>query len=159
MAVVLKYPIKTTQMWLIYSLTNRFHVAVYLFSNRSQMTSKCGKKKKMAHKPIVECVSDVLTTFWHPLWSITEQMHSNMESYLKACSCPLWRTWKKPFDVICCLYKIKQSHWLLCIARKFLSSEQPCELKSLDVAFNIARVFFHKTFLSLIFAQSPKILS
>ena len=27
-------------------LTNRFHVAVRLFSNRSRMTSKCGKKKK-----------------------------------------------------------------------------------------------------------------
>ena len=27
-------------------LTNRFHVAVCLFSNRSQMTSKCGKTKK-----------------------------------------------------------------------------------------------------------------
>ena len=31
-------------------LTNRFQVAVRLFSNRSQMTSKCGKNKKMAHK-------------------------------------------------------------------------------------------------------------
>ena len=31
-------------------LTNRFHVAVRLFSNRSQMTSKCGKKKKVAHE-------------------------------------------------------------------------------------------------------------
>ena len=29
-------------------LTNRFHVAVRLFSNRSQMTSKCGKNKKVA---------------------------------------------------------------------------------------------------------------
>ena len=27
-------------------LTNRFQVAVRLFSNRSQMTSKCGKNKK-----------------------------------------------------------------------------------------------------------------
>ena len=27
-------------------LTNRVHVAVRLFSDRSQMTSKCGKKKK-----------------------------------------------------------------------------------------------------------------
>ena len=27
-------------------LTNRFHVAVRLFSNRSQMTSKCGRTKK-----------------------------------------------------------------------------------------------------------------
>ena len=31
-------------------LRNRFHVAVRLFSNRSQMTSKCGKNKKVAHK-------------------------------------------------------------------------------------------------------------
>ena len=32
------------------SITNRFHVAVRLFSNRSQMTSKCGKNKKVAHE-------------------------------------------------------------------------------------------------------------
>ena len=31
-------------------LTNRFQVAMRLFSNRSQMTSKCGKNKKVAHK-------------------------------------------------------------------------------------------------------------
>ena len=31
-------------------LTNRFQVAMPLFSNRSQMTSKCGKNKKVAHK-------------------------------------------------------------------------------------------------------------
>ena len=34
----------------LFYLTNRFHVAVHLFSNRSQMTSKCGKNKKVAHK-------------------------------------------------------------------------------------------------------------
>ena len=61
-------------------LTNRFHVAVRLFSNRSQMTSKCGKNKKVAHEAIAECVTDVLTTFWRLLWSITEQTHGNMES-------------------------------------------------------------------------------
>jgi len=44
-------------------LTNRFHVAVRLFSNRSQMTSKCDKNKKVAHEAIAECVPDVLTTF------------------------------------------------------------------------------------------------
>ena len=43
-------------------LTNSFHVAVRLFSDRSQMTSKCGNKK-VAHKPIAECVTDVLTAF------------------------------------------------------------------------------------------------
>ena len=31
-------------------LINRFHVAVRLFSKRSQMTSKCGKNKKVAHE-------------------------------------------------------------------------------------------------------------
>ena len=47
----------------VHHLTNRFHVAVRLFSNRSQMTSKCGKNKKVAHEAIAECVTDVLTTF------------------------------------------------------------------------------------------------
>ena len=46
-----------------FHLTNRFHVAVCLFSNRSQMTSRCGKNKKVAHEAIAECVTDVLTTF------------------------------------------------------------------------------------------------
>ena len=30
--------------------TNRFQVAMRLFSNRSQMTSKCGKNKKVAYE-------------------------------------------------------------------------------------------------------------
>ena len=53
-------------------LTNRFHVAVRLFSNISQMTSKCGKTKKSGTRGVAECVTDVLTTFWRLLWSITE---------------------------------------------------------------------------------------
>ena len=52
----------------------------HLSCNRSQTTSKCGKNKKVAHEAIAECVTDVLTTFWRPLWSITGQMHGNMES-------------------------------------------------------------------------------
>ena len=31
-------------------LTNTFHVAVRLFNNRSQITSKCDKNKKVAHE-------------------------------------------------------------------------------------------------------------
>ena len=31
-----------------------------------------GKKKKVAHEAIGECVTDVLTTFWRLLWSFTE---------------------------------------------------------------------------------------
>ena len=37
-------------------LTNRFQFAVRLFSYKSQMTSKCGKNKKVAHEAIA-CVS------------------------------------------------------------------------------------------------------
>ena len=48
---------------LSYLAINRIHVAVRLFSNRSQMTSKCDKNKKVAHEPLGECVTDVLTTF------------------------------------------------------------------------------------------------
>ena len=43
-------------------LTNRFHVAVRLFSSRSQMTSKCGKNKGVA-RAARECVTDVFSTF------------------------------------------------------------------------------------------------
>ena len=52
------------------NLTNRFHVAVRLFSNRSQMTSKCGKNKKVAHEaqPSVSLMFlphfDVLCDLW-----------------------------------------------------------------------------------------------
>ena len=38
-------------------LTNRFHTAVGLFSNRSQTTSKCGTQGR------AKCITAVLTTF------------------------------------------------------------------------------------------------
>ena len=45
------WPIRQkSPLHIIEKLTNRFHVAVRLFSNRSQMTSKCGKNKKVAHE-------------------------------------------------------------------------------------------------------------
>ena len=44
-------------------LTNRFHVAVRLFNNRSLMTSKCGKNQKVAPEAIAKCATDVLTAF------------------------------------------------------------------------------------------------
>ena len=95
------------------SLTNRFHVAVGLFSNIITMTSKCGTNKKVAHKGTAECVT---VTFWCHLWSITEQTQGHMESicfiqqrskllqlfyfkiflnYSKTSLCPLWQTRKK----------------------------------------------------------------
>ena len=47
----------TTQIRRVIYLTNRSHVAVRLFSSRSQMTSKCGKNKEVAHEPQAPSVS------------------------------------------------------------------------------------------------------
>ena len=55
--------------------TNRFHVAVGLFSNRSHKTSKCGKNISDTLGYWLVCHFFVLTTFWSHLWSITEQTH------------------------------------------------------------------------------------
>ena len=61
-------------------IQNRFHVAVRLFSNRSQKTSKCGKNISDTLGYRLVCHVFVLTTFWRHLWSITRQKHGNMES-------------------------------------------------------------------------------
>ena len=42
----------------IVNLTNRFHIAVPLLSNKSQMMSKFGKKKQVAHKLLGERVTE-----------------------------------------------------------------------------------------------------
>jgi len=121
----------------------------------SQMTSRCGKNNKVAHVTIAECATDVLTTFWRPLWSITEQTHGNMESICfiqlnkhtssafhfknfltrKPAFAHFGKHEKKPFDVICCLYKMKQSHWLLCITRNCDWSRKIAPLSNLTQMF------------------------
>ena len=47
------------------SLTNRFHVAVLLFSYRWQVMSECGyrKNKKICTQGTAECVTAALSTF------------------------------------------------------------------------------------------------
>ena len=37
-------------------------------------------KQKSGTRAAGECVTDVFTTFWCPLWSVTKQTHGNMES-------------------------------------------------------------------------------
>ena len=80
------------------NLTNRFHVAARLFTNRSQMTSKFGKSKKV---PLI---------------------------------------FQPHFDVLCdLLLNRRTATWNLFVLYN-LSSEQPWQPKSLDVALNIAGV-------------------
>ena len=59
-------------------LTNRLHVAVSLFSNRSQMTSKCGKNKKVAHVAINECQSLIFLPHFDAFCDLLLKKHSNM---------------------------------------------------------------------------------
>ena len=86
------------------------------------MTSKCGKNKKVAY----ESVTDVLTTFWRLLWSITESdarqhgiylFYIMTKSEIRPFAQPLHE--RKPFDVIYDVYKMKQFHWLLCVGKEW----------------------------------------
>lgn len=61
--------------------TNKLHVTVGLFNNRSQMTFKCGKNNTVVDEAQLG-VSDVLGTFWRNLWSLTEQTYKNHGNYL-----------------------------------------------------------------------------
>ena len=50
-------------------------------------------------------------------------LFQNILTYCKSWPLPtLVKTKKKPFDIIYYLYKLKQSHWLLCIAKNCVSS-------------------------------------
>ena len=98
------------------NLTNRFHVAVLLFSNRSQMTSKCGKNKKVAHEALphlslmflqhfyVFC--DLLLNRRTAAWNLFvlynnekpflfQNISTQRESRLLSRLCPLWEDEKK----------------------------------------------------------------
>ena len=59
---------------------SRFHVAVCLFSNRSQRTSKCVKSLSDTLGDRLVGHFFVLTTFLRHLWFCTEQTHGSMES-------------------------------------------------------------------------------
>ena len=60
-------------MFFLLYKTNRFHVAVRLFSNRSQRTSKCGKNISGTLSYRHVCHFVVLTTSWRHLWSRDHQ--------------------------------------------------------------------------------------
>ena len=109
-----------------------------LFSHRSQMISKCGKNKKVAHEAIAECVNDdFLIYYWtdarqHGVYLFYTVRKQATTAFLfqiflnriakraitrKPAFAQFGKHEKKPFDKICCLYKMKQFHWLLCVTR------------------------------------------
>ena len=92
----------------IFYLTSRFHVAVRLFSNRSQMTSKCGKDKKVAHEaqpsvslmflPHFDVLCDLLlnrrTATWNLFVAYNKKLkYTEKNAFLFQIS-PLWQTRK-----------------------------------------------------------------
>ena len=66
-------------------------------------------------------------------WTDARQHGIHLFYITKARLCPLWRTCKKPFDVICCLHKMKQFHWLLCEAKNCKWSRKITPLVTLKV--------------------------
>ena len=46
-----------------FDLTNRFHLAVRVYSDNAQRTSKRGENKGVRYEPQASSVTDVLTTF------------------------------------------------------------------------------------------------
>ena len=51
-------------------LTNRFYVAMRVFSNRSQVTSKCGKNKKVMFLPHFDVFCDLLLNGCMATWNL-----------------------------------------------------------------------------------------
>ena len=145
------------KFFLNFYLTNRFHVAVRLFSNRSQMTSKCSNKK-VAHEAQPSVSLMFLPHFDVFCNLLMKQTHGNMESFYiyiyivtkslflilkyfnitrKPAFCPAFAPplhVKKPFDVIYDLYKMKQFHWLLYIAKNCDWSRKIAPLSNLTRA-------------------------
>ena len=76
-------------------LTNRFHVAVRLFINRSQMTSKCGKNKKVAHEaqpsvslmflPRFDVLCDLLLNRRTETWNLFALYNKKIKIHGKKC--------------------------------------------------------------------------
>ena len=103
-------------------LTNRFHVAMRLFSNRSQMTSKCGRNKKvMLFLARFDVLCDLLlnrrTATWtlFVLYNKKIKIYGNkLPFYFKFCH---FDRHENSTDVILCPYKMKRTDCLLCLAK------------------------------------------
>ena len=71
----------------------------------------------------------------------TDEAFFNFKLFQHNANAGLWslrRTWKKPFDVIYYLYKMKQSHWLLYVAKDFDWSRKTSPLSNLTRESHVA---------------------
>ena len=104
-----------------------------LFSNRSQMTSKCGKNKKVAHEaqlsvslmflPHFDVLCYLLPNRRTSTWNLLILFYINYKK-IKTYGINAFLFQISHFDrhensteVISCLYKMKRTDWLLCLAK------------------------------------------
>ena len=140
----------------------RFHIAVRLFSNRSQITSKCGKNKSVTRgdsRVCHWCCYHILTSsviyYWtdarqhgiYLFYIITKQIITHkafvyfkiLQHNAKAGLCPAFAHFGRdetiPFDVIYDLYKMRQFHCLLWIAKNCDRSRKITSLSNLTQAW------------------------
>ena len=71
-------PITTFRLFIL--KTNIFYLPLGLYSKRSQNTTKFSKKSSVTHTAAPRVQLFVLNKLWCHLWSITEQIHGNVES-------------------------------------------------------------------------------
>lgn len=92
-------------LYYIINQASRFHVAMHLFSHRSQKTSKCGKN-------INDKLSLCLYSYhiWHHLWINTEQTHRNMES--------IYYKWRRILACLTYLQDVFHLIWIVWIRNK-----------------------------------------
>ena len=92
-------------IFLLYK-TNRFHVAVRLFSNRSQRTSKCGKNisdtlgcascATFLFLPHFDVICDLLLNRRTATWNL----FVNLITYLHVIKYTYWMLWQKIINII-----------------------------------------------------------
>ena len=94
----------------ISNLTNRFRVAVRLFSSRSRRTSKCGKNKKVAHEAMQLNVAVVTAVWsWVPAVAVCTGHLSYTFFSLYSSTCVLF-TCLELILIYLCFYRSLSSH-------------------------------------------------
>ena len=100
---------------------------MHLFSDRSQMMSKCGMNKKVSHEaqpsvslmflPHFDVLCDLLLNRRTATWNLFVLYNKNALKFLFQIS-PLWWTRKKHWhDLTVRLYRMKLTDSLLCLAK------------------------------------------
>ena len=93
-----------------------------LLNERMEIWHLFALYNKVKNKFLIDNVCLCDSNVWSSIYSIakkqttTDFQFQNLSQLLERRPLPTLANTKKKKDVICCLYKMKQSHWLLCVA-------------------------------------------